>query len=190
MVHESLRKLAHLANVPENMIGVTLQGSPNLLIKKSLHAGFTDVDPDRVVEFDFLRWLLLLGREKESFVTIARENITVDALKVDVCKKVFNAFMDAYEQKETFDLLSLAIDLDEKEQVFIAEIHEKKVNLDKAEKHFYDSIQKLLDRNWMLKREEIKIRIHNAQLTDDEAIALAKEFDDLKSTPPKIVLES
>ena len=47
-------------------------------------------------------------------------------------------------------------------------------------------MQKILDRNWMLKREEIKTRIHSGQCSDEEALELAKQFEEIRRTPTKV----
>jgi DNA primase len=43
-----------------------------------------------------------------------------------------------------------------------------------------ESLQKILDRNWMDKREEIRSKIQSGQYSGDEVLELAKEFDILK----------
>jgi len=73
MVHESLRRLARLTNIPEDFIGLSQQNTPNLYLKRAAVAGMTSVDPDRVLEADLLRWLLVMGREKSSFVGLVEE---------------------------------------------------------------------------------------------------------------------
>ena len=63
---------------------------------------------------------------------------------------------------------------------------EKKVNKEKAEEQLIETIKKILDRNWMLKREAVKQKIQAGNCSDDEAILLAKEFDTLRKEPPQL----
>lgn len=188
MVHESLRKLAHLVHVPEALIGVGQEQVPNIYIKKFANIGIQTIDPDRILESDFLRWLLLLGQEHPRFIEIAKANLAQESLRVDVCRKLYYAYLDCYENQRSCDLLSLAISLDDMDgQQLIAELMQKKVNKERGEAHFLETIQKILDRNWMETREEIKVRIQSGQCSDEEVLDLIKKFDDLKRSPPKIV---
>ena len=188
MVHESLRKLASLVKIPESMVGVGQEHLPNIYIKKSASVGIQSVDPDRILESDFLRWILLLGEQHPQFVESARQNIKPEDLHVAICRHVYQAYLNAFENKRPCDLLSLAIDIEQTEgQMLMSEILQKKVNKDRAEEQFFETIQKILDRNWIELREAIRIRIQSGHCSDEEAFALVKQFDELKRTPPKRV---
>ena len=47
---------------------------------------------------------------------------------------------------------------------------------------------KILDRNWMEKREGIKRKIQSGQCTDEEALLLLREFDELKRAQPNVIV--
>jgi len=191
MVHESLRKLAHLTHVPENIVGVGQDHIPNVYIKKQASVGLQTVDPDRILESDLIRWLLLLGGSMPWFVDIARANLLPEEFSVNVCRHIFHTFMENTTKDHTCDLLELVSNLDDVEgQLVLAELLQKKVDKEKAEKHFLDTIQKILNRNWMGKREEIRMKIQSGQCSDDEVLDLVTQFDDLKREPPKLVTES
>lgn len=187
MVHESLRKLAHLTRVPEAMLGVGQDYMPNIYIKKSGSVGLQTIDPDRILESDFLRWLLLAGHLFPSFIDIAKLNILASDLHVGICKKLYEAYLDCYKDQASCDLLELAIRLDDAEgQTLLSEILQKKVNLERAEEHFFEAIQRILDRNWMEVREDVKAKIQSAQYSEEEVFELVKKFDELKRNPPKV----
>ena len=189
MVHEALRKFAHMMHVPEDIMGVGREYIPNVYIKKSASIGAQTIDPDRILETDLLRWLLLLGQEQNRLVELACANLTHEDFHVPICKKIFEVYCENYLHQRPCDLLSLAIDLDDAEgQLVISNIVHKKVNKERAEEHCIETIQKILDRNWMEKREAIKIKIQSGQCTDVEASQLAKEFDDLRKNPPSVKL--
>ncbi len=191
MVHESLRKLAHLTQVPESLIGVDQANTPNLYIKKSASAGLHTINPDRILETDFLRWLLVMGSIQPHYINWARENIALDALHVPVCRGFYQTYLEAVDQQGPRDLLSLAAQLEDSEgQVLIEEMVQKKINRDRAEPLYIETLQKILDRNCMQKSEEIKMKIHSGQCSDDEAIALAKQMNEIKRNPPKVVLNA
>ncbi len=189
MVHETLRKLAHLLKVPEEIVGVGKDHLPNIYIKKTASVGIQTIDPDRILETDLLRWLLLHGQEQTRLVDIVRANLTKEDFKVSICQKIFEVYNGNYENHRSCDLLSLAIDLDDAEgQLVLSDLLQKKVNKEKAESLLVETVQKILDRNWMYKREEIKIKVQSGYCSDDEVLELIKQFDDLKRNPPVINL--
>ncbi len=68
----------------------------------------------------------------------------------------------------------------------MAEMLQKKVNREKAEAGFLESLQKLLERNWMREREEIKLKIYSGGCSEAEVLELARRFDALKKERPQI----
>lgn len=182
MVHESLRKLAEIARVPENILGIG--ALPETAVKTTGKVQFTGVDPDRILEIDLLRWLLLLGTSEPRLLEIIRGNLTEKHFRIPLCQKIFMLYME-----NPRDLFSLAIDLeDDGGQALLDEIMGKKVNMQKAEEGLVDTVRKILLREWMAGREAIKMKIHSGGCTDEEALALAREFDHLKKNPPEVVL--
>ncbi len=179
MVQESLRKLAHLAQVTEEMVGAGNDYSPNLYIKQSASAGIQSIDPDLILETDFLRWLFLKGESHEHLMEIARQNVKPEDLKTESCRKLYQILLQSNER----DLLNLAMQIEEG-QLLITDLMHKIVNRDKAEEHFVATIKKMLERNWMHKREEVRMKIQSGLCSDDEALELVKQFDELKRSPP------
>lgn len=190
MVHETLRKLAHLMKVPEDFVGVGKEQQPNIYIKRSASIGTQTIDPDRILETDLLRWLLLFGQELSRLVDLVRMNLTKEHFHVPICQKIFEVYKDNYENQRPCDLLSLAIDLDDAEgQLVLSDLLQKKVNKERAEQQMIETIQKILDRNWMERREEIKMKIQSGQCSDEEVHELVKQFDDLKRNPPRAMVD-
>ena len=62
----------------------------------------------------------------------------------------------------------------------------KKINLDRAEEQFTQTAQKILDRDWMQRCEEIRVKLQNGGLTDEAILEQAKKFDELKKNRPQI----
>lgn len=187
MVHESLRKLAHLTHVPETMIGVGQEALPNIYIKKQASVGLQTIDPDRILESDLIRWLLLAGASMPQLMELARANLQEDAFHVTVCRHIYKTFMENSSNEHTCDLLELISSLDDVEgQLVLADLLQKKVNMQKAEEHFIETVQQILNRNWMERREEIKVKIQSGQCSDAEVLTLVKEFDQLKKAVPKV----
>lgn len=185
MVHESLRKVAHLTKVPESMVGVGEEFLPNVYIKKSASIGLQTIDPDKIMESDLLRWLVLAGNERSHFVKLAMMNVNPKDFRTDVCRRLYEALLECGSSDGPFDLLALAIRLGSDEgQELLSGLLEKKVNLERSKEHFKESLQKILDRNWMEECETLKGKIHSAEGSDEEVLLLVKKFDELKKKPP------
>jgi DNA primase len=188
LVHETLRKLSHRMKVPEDMIGIGRETLPHVYIKKTATIGMPTVDPDRILETDLLRWLLLIGQEQPRLVHLVKLNLTKESFHVTICQKIFEIYIDNTNNQRPCDLLSLAIDLNDAEgQLVLSDLVQKKINKQRAEEQITVTIQKILDRNWMEKRENIRMRIQSGQYSDEEALELAKQFDALKRNPPRIL---
>ncbi|MGA8164303.1 MAG: DNA primase [Waddliaceae bacterium] len=184
MVHESLRQLAHLTQVPEHLIGVGNEYIPNLVLRKSTSIGFQEVDPNYILETDFLRWLILMGRQQPSFVDIARKNLQPDELRHAAIQAIYQKYLKCSCEGIPCDFFSLIEK--EEEQELIHTILEKKINPQSAKDGFIETLQKILDRNWMEKREEVKEKIQSGQCRDEEVMDLLKQFDQLKCSRPKV----
>jgi DNA primase len=188
MIHESLRKLAKLTHTPDSLIGAPEETVPQILIKRSASVTFSEIDPDRILEADLLRWLLLMGDISEDFVQIAQKNLTSEHFRSSAGRSIYEKYMNAVQEQKSRDLLSLAIDLEKPEQqLFLAEILQKKVNKEKAKPLFLETVQRILERHWMQMREEIKLKIYSGQCNEAEVLALARKFDELKRQRPEVV---
>lgn len=186
MVHESLKSIAQLLQVPEHMIGVGQEYTPNIHIRKTASVGQQAIDPSRILESDFLRWLLLMGGQVPQLVKIASANIEPHYLFNPACQRIYQAYLHRARNNLPCDILSLVGE--EEDQELLSSIMDKKVKLERAEQDFMETVQKILDRNWMEKREEIKRKIQSGSCSDEEALLLLRNFDDLKKAQPKIVI--
>lgn len=187
MIHESLRKIASLTQVPEEIVGVSAQVPSSPYIRKQASIALTDVDPHRILELDLLRWLILMTQEKPHFIQMAESYLMPSHFWVPICRRIFETFLLQIKQQAPTDLLSLFISLhDEEAQSCLDELLQKKINREKAEVLFKETIQKILDRQWMHEREEVKRSIHSGKHSEEEILALAKVFDDLKKNRPVV----
>lgn len=187
MVHESLRRLAHLMQVPEDMINNSQMPASHYLIRKSASAGVLEIDPDRILEGDLLRWLIVSGEKSLDYLELVKKFITIDHFRVGVCRSLFKTIESLAESGQRLDLLTLASQTQDPEvQRLLDDILQRKVDKDRAHQLVLATIQKICDRNWMLQCEEIRMKIQSGQCTDEEALSLLKEFDTLKRNPPKV----
>lgn len=184
MVHETLRKLATLTEVPEKLIGVETAQAP-IFIQRVGTLGKTQVDPDRILETDLLRWLFLTGETNTTISDLIKEHIRPEHFQTAVCKRVFAVYL----KHGPCDLLGLATKLDHPEdQLYLSEIMQKRVNPAKAEEGAVETVRRILEREWMREREEIKRKIQQGGCSEEEMIDLAKAFDALKANRPVVTL--
>lgn len=189
MVHESLRKLAKLTQTPENMIPSGIEAPNDIYIKKQSNLTSSDINPDLILETDLLRILFLQGQSNKDLIDIVKNNLKEEHFKIRVCRNLFNKYISFYKDNITKDLLSFAIDLENaEERLFLSEMLQKKINVDRVKENFIKTIQQILDRFWMESREEIKLKIHSATTSDEDVINLAKKFDEIKNNRPQIIL--
>lgn len=187
MVHESLRKLARLTETPENIIGTGVETAPQIFIKRSQSVTFSEIDPDRILEADLLRWLFLMGETVPELLKLAEINLKPEHFRTSCGRALYEKYMAASHENKPRDLLSLAIDLDRAEQqLFLAEVLQKKVNRERAVLCFSETIQKILERHWMQMREEIKLKIYSGQCSEAQVLELAKKFDEIKRQRPEV----
>jgi DNA primase len=180
MVHESLRKIASLIQVPEEMVGVKQGVFAPPFIRHQGSLTLQAVDTNRVLELDLLRWLLLMG---DLFLPTARAYLTEKHFLTPACRALYQKIL---EEGKT-DLLTLAPAI--QDPTLIDEILQKRVNRERGEVQFLETVQKLLDREWMQTREAIKLEIHSGKHSDEKIAELAKQFDALKGTRSLAVLQ-
>lgn len=178
LVHESLKKLANLLNVPESMVGVGTQNISHFYLKKVVYAGHESVNPAWVLETDVLAWLLKAGPVVGN---LAKSHLTPESFQIPICQQFYRLFLE----EKISDLFQIG-QMNEGQKLLEA-FSQKKIPLDKAEKHFPEALQRLLDRNWMAEREAIRMQIQSGSHSDEEALELAKKFEMIKRTPPQIL---
>ena len=180
MIYEAERKLANCIQVPESMV------QQKIVFIKEEKKEFV-VNPDQVIEADLLRWMILSGSGENSLMPLIQKNVSALDFIDSAARKLFSHLVLLYEKGAAFDLLTLAEALDQEEGVLLDLIIKKKIQMERAKTGVKESIQKILERNWMLKRESIKTKIQLGKQSEAEVLQLAKEFDDLRKLTPKLV---
>ncbi|MBS0634808.1 MAG: DNA primase [Verrucomicrobia bacterium] len=189
MVHESLKKLAALTEVPEELLGIDVLQPRTLHFKRSVNSGPSQqIDPDRIVEQDLLRWLILYGPSSSDVLGLCQRNIQPADFRIELAKKVYEQVLATLLEKKELDLLQLTADIEGDDMpIFLSEVLNKKVNREKVKEHLTDTIQRIKERNWMHEREAVKMKIHSGKASEDELMALVKQFDELKKRTPTIL---
>ncbi|MCH9630941.1 MAG: DNA primase [Chlamydiia bacterium] len=189
VIHESLRKLAKLLEVPENLIEKENNPVKETRIRKQGTITKEVIDPNRILETDLLRWVFLFSSNKALQDLVAKHMVEED-FTVAICRQLFSLFIKNYKEEKPLDLLSLGMQMEDAEsQLFLSEVLQKRVNSEKAEQGLVEVMQRIKERNWLSRRELIKMKIHSGRCSEEEVLELAKEFDVLKKSPPKIQVE-
>lgn len=142
-----------------------------------------DVDLDRRLESDLIRWILMCPIHQSRFIYLAYKNLTSEMFRIPICRRAYEAILNLNCQGKDCDLLSVAIELkDSKGQHLLAEIMRGGINLDGAEKFFKETIQRILDREWFKERETIKMKITSGNGSDDQVKNWLYQYDQLKRT--------
>lgn len=190
MVHESLRKLARLTHTPESIVGTPEEQAPQIHIRRSASvSGVNEIDPDRILEADLLRWLIVVGSSMPRLIQIAELNLKPEHFRLSAATVLYEKAIQFGKEGKACDVLTLAIDLENPEQqVFLAEILQKRINRDKAVDGLIETVQRILERYWMQQREEIKLRIYSGASSEAEVLELAKRFDEIKRERPRVTL--
>jgi DNA primase len=177
LIYESLKKLSEIAQVPENILKI--EPLPELFIQRSDHVSFERVNPDRILETDLLRWLFLATPTYPKLIHLVKANINEQHFRIPAARDLYNAFLEAPS-----DLLALASTLHEEQQQLLSEIMQRKINIQKAEEGCKETLRKMLMRSWTAEKEAIRLKIHSAYLSDEQALELARQFDILKNQVP------
>ena len=188
MVYESLKKLTEIAQIPENALAIEQVAIPELYVRRSDKVSFDQVNPDRILETDLLRWLFLAGKEQSpSIHALCKANIKEEHFRIPAARRLYIEFIKTQEENRRCDLLELGGVVEgEEEQKLLSDIMQRKINMQKVNEGCVETIRKILMRAWMDQRESIRIKIHSTFLTDEEALELAKEFDTLKKQVPEV----
>ncbi len=185
MVHESLKKVAALIQVPEEMVEISERYTLDLYSQKNTSFLASSIDPNRILELDLLRWLILMGEKQPDLIATAHHYLTEEHFWVPVCRHLFQTYMKITEKDSHCDLLSLVVGMDEPS--LMDEILQKKINRKKAQMYYIETLQRILDRQWMQKREEIKMEIHSGKHSEETVLEFARKFDALQSE--RVVVE-
>jgi DNA primase len=185
MVHESLRRLAELLNMPQEVVGIYNGTPPNDVFQKKETLSPFGIDPDKILEADLLRWLIL-GAEQEPKITAwVAQNLVAEDFWSPICRDIFSLYFKLQEAQMPCDLLSLGAELsNQEEQAFLSALLEKKINFERLEIGVKETIQKILLRKWMHEREAVKAKIQSGRFSEEEVQELVKNFDLLKKNPP------
>ncbi len=189
MIHESLKRLAEISQVPEAALGIGQISLPDLFIKKSATLKVQEIDPNRILEGDFIRLLIFAAPQYPQLAAIAKANITLEHLRISGAARLYDEFLKAFDESRVCDLLALGSCLEsEEDQKLLSEIMQRKINISKAEESFKETVRKILYRGWMEEGEAIRAKLHSGTLNDEDALELGRQFVEIKKKIPEVIV--
>jgi DNA primase len=186
LVHESLRQLASLVQVPEKLLNISERPVLTSLPSPSLPISVAG-DATMMLELDIVHYLVH-GFDNKELVECLSKNISENDFISDQVRKLFSKGMKQIEQGERVDFVSLASELDTEdgEKIFQLLVSRKQKAEDALQK-LKELIYKVRERNWLQKREAIRLKMEETHVDEQELMTLAKKFDDLMKSPPEKV---
>ncbi len=187
MVHEGYKRLSQLLQIPHGLIDPDGEVEVPVQIRQIGSIHDHQVDFVKVIEYDLLRWLILMKKEDQEYYEWIFDHLKKEDFLLLHTQNLYELMKQIYFEGDTITPVKLAEKVESIEmQLVIAEILQKKVNIERKEEGIHETIQRILERNWLKEREKIKLKIHRGGLTEEEIMELAKQFDDLKTMPPQI----
>lgn len=181
MVHESLKKVALLAGISESLMGITQGIQPTYRYRRSEPLGDVVIDPDLILEGDLIVWLFKL--QKKEHRQMAYENLQEDNFRHPLTKRLFVEGKKRHSESLPFTYMEVTYLFEnEQEQQQFSHLLSRKLDVERVKELYPLAIKRLLDREWLNKREEIREKIQSG--TDEESLLLAKVFDELNRNPP------
>lgn len=191
LVHESLRRLAHLAQIPEKAL---LQPRP---LKTGARQSSVEGDsptskplePERILEGVFIGSLLQVAQQARWRPALLRASAQLrpEDLQLKAAGAIYRQLLKKGESQTLPTLSSLIHSTPDVETArLLHEIAERKWSSSRAPGQFQESLNAIVRRNWMTRREAIRLRIQSGTQSDEQAMALTRELAELIQNPPPI----
>lgn len=187
MVHEGLKLLSTVLHIPKDILSIP-ESHTVYASKKAIQSHGLHVNHNKVIEIDVLRWLFLSSQVDYPVYTAICKNLKSEDFSHPDTRRVFEQYLLLKNDNHDMDIPTLkqVMNSDGESDIFSL-IEAKKVNFQKAEQGVKDAVLSVKQRNWLFEREEIKNAIQSSNKSEEEVLALAKQFDDLRKTPPAFI---
>lgn len=174
LIHESLKKLAQLADIPERLFGIYGQKVAKAQLSKEI-----SVNKDHILDMDAIRFYYLLKQQNlpgsELFLKNAVEFVSPVAIKL----------FEIIKNAEVFDTMPFLASLDPELHSHFETLFDKKINRLKLLDGAKEVIMKMLERSWLLQRQCIQEDIAKATEEKDQ-LKLTLKLTMLLKSPPKL----
>lgn len=175
LIHESLKKLAILADVPERLLGVYSSKFTKTMEKKQAL-----IAVDHVLDMDALRFYFLLKVQNLPGADLFIKN-DID-FESEIAKRLFEAIKEA----QNLEMIPFLASIDPDLHAPFEKLFDKKINRLKLLEGAKDVIVKMLERSWLQKRKQIQQEIEKA-VDEKDQLKLTLKLTMLIKSPPKII---
>jgi DNA primase len=209
LVYQSLLWVANRFDIPPNLLGVqaapsTAHRSPSVLTAKvqkgPLAPSLKVLKPETtVLEDELLRWLLLERENPLAWIEMAEKTIAPTDLINPVARYFYLRILEAFRQGSPSSYQTLTSQLvatgEEVQSVeveidmaleYLDHLSQRKISSEKSFERFLETLQKLSERNWFQKREQIHQLIASKSLSPEEERIWIERFSALLKEKPNI----
>ena len=114
------------------------------------------------------------------------DHVTAVDFRHEVPRQLFCLAVERLKKGERPDFISFAAEVDiESVSSAFQTLFLRRQRLDRALASVTEVIKRMKERNWLMAREEIRKKMENPSLQEEELVSLAREFDLLTKNPPK-----
>jgi len=174
LIHESLKKLSVLADIPERLLGV-YSSKPS--VKK--HSAALEIDKDQILDMDVIRFFYLAKLQDLPFLKLFSLNEPV--FKSEHALKLY----EAISSSSNLEAMPFLAELDPDLHPYFEKLFEKKINRLKLQEGAKEAIFKVLERDWLEKRKQLQEDITKAENEKDQ-LKLTLKMTMLLKSPPKL----
>jgi DNA primase len=174
LVHESLKKLAELAEIPERLLGINTHKSVKLKNTQELL-----IDKDLILEKDFIRLFYLSKAQNLGHAKLFEMN------KIELKNPELRSLYEAILTKDNLEMIHFMAHLDPNLVPVFETLFEKKINRLKLFELSKECILKLLERAWLDEQNLLRKEIELAQEEKDQ-LKLTLKMTLLLKNPPKL----
>lgn len=200
LVYEGLRSLSRALCLPENLVmgsrrpprhiaGARLSRIPDEVDQQSTIGENARIWAKKhsALEADLLRWLLFMARSLPSLVDYCSHYLVEEDFTIEEFRQLWVVFQERKrEGKEPLDFALALLELDESLTLCIEELGQKKLDIKKMAPQIQKTVQELCLRRIMQEAESLRLEIQSGQLSDEEAIAKATQYTELRKNIPNI----
>ena len=187
MVYESLKKLFVMLNIPLELLDekVPLKSVGRPIQKLQIQR--TKVDADVILEQDLLRLMFFFAKTQPELLELVFKNLREADFFDDTCRDFFSLITKTFQEQGAVDAFSLAYHLEENRQNFLKELLDKKVFAQRAEEMLRTTVLKVLERNWLRKRDLLASELKDKEVSEEKKAELLKEFGQLSQNKPVLL---
>lgn len=142
-------------------------------------------EPNRGNEVAILMNLLMFDGD----FNFVNENLDESDFTSSECREIYSIFrvLKRLNNEANFEDLKDVVDLKKYKSLFEEMRHKHLPDADIQDGWLKDTVKRIVERNWMKRRENIRRLIQNGKRSDDEVTELMKEFNHLIRNPPKVL---